>query len=323
MTGKPSASIMPTMKTRCFQLAIQSVALCLVASQPARATDPTPNWCDGVRIAAITGGYEPGKGDRYSDAVYNGYRRAALDLGPTMTYYFSHWSPDEMIRDFKRAIDEKVDGVAVIAFGYNAVLNSLIHKAFAQGTIVISAAVELPDDEKAYSSEGMGYVGAPLYESGVAIASEMVKRAGLKADDSVLVWGEEEEGDEPGQYLGGIFDTLKKAGIRAVFLEVDPSADNGDVGPSTEAFSNTMAANPGIKAVFIEHGFLTENFVLIAKDLKRGQVYVVGSELSPKAMTAVKDGYLNLIADEQPHLNGYLPILNICLTRIRFLRSPL
>jgi hypothetical protein len=25
-----------------------------------------------------------------------------------------------MIRDFKRAIDEKVDGVALIAFGYNA-----------------------------------------------------------------------------------------------------------------------------------------------------------------------------------------------------------
>ena len=30
---------------------------------------------------------------------------------------------------------------------------------------------------------------------------------------------------------------------------------------------------------------------------------------------AVKDGYLNLIVDEQPYLNGYLPILNICLTK--------
>ena len=235
---------MTAMKTRCFQLAIESLVVCLVASQPALATDPTPNWCKGVRIAAFSGGYEPGKGDRYSEAVYNGYRQAALDLGPTVAYYFSHWSPDEMIHDFRRAIDEKVDGVALIAFGYNAALNSLLHKAFAQGTIVISAAVELRDDEKAYSSEGMGYVG-----------------------------------------------------------------------PSTEAFSNTMAANPGIKAVFIEHGFLTENFALIAKDLKRGQVYVVGSELSPKAMTAVKDGYLNLAADEQPYLNGYLPILNICLTK--------
>jgi simple sugar transport system substrate-binding protein len=76
-----------------------------------------------------------------------------------------------------------------------------------------------------------------------------------------------------------------------------------------------MGANPGVKAVFIEQGFLTENFALIAKDLKRGQAYVVGSELSPKALTGIKDGYVNMIVDEEPYLNGYLPILNICLTK--------
>jgi simple sugar transport system substrate-binding protein len=305
---------MTTMKTRRFGLAIESVVLCLVVSQPALATDPTPNWCEGVRIAAFPGGYEPGNGDRYSEAVYNGYRQAALDLGPTVTYYFSHWSPDEMIRDFERAIDEKVDGVAFIGFGYNAATDSLIHEAFAQGTIVISTAVELPDDERAYSSEGMGYVGAPLYQSGVDVADEMVKRAELKADNGVLVWGEEAEDGEAGPYLGGIIDTLKKAGIKVIFLAVDPSAYNGDVRPSTEAFRNAVSANPGVKAVFIEQGFLTENFALISGDSKR-DLYVVGSELSPKALTALKDGYLDLIVDEQPYLNGYLPILNICLTK--------
>ena len=302
-------------KTRRFPLATEVMALFFAAIQPALATDPTPNWCEGVRIAAFPGGNESGRGDRYSDAVYNGFRQAALDLGPTVTYYFSHWSPDEMIRDFKRTIDEKVDGVVLIAFGFNAALDSLLHKAFAQGTIVISAAVELPDDEKIYSSEGMGYVGAPLYDSGVVVASEMVKRAELKAGDTVLVWGQRAERGEIGPYLGGITDTLKIAGVRVAFLAVDPSAYNGDVGPSAVAFSDAMSTNPGIKAVFVEHGFLTENFALIARNLKRGPAYVVGSELSPKALTAIKDGYLNLIADEQPYLNGYLPILNICLTK--------
>jgi simple sugar transport system substrate-binding protein len=301
-------------KTR-LPLAAEAMVLFFAASQPALATDPTRNWCEGVRIAAFPGGYEPGRGDRYSDAVYYGFRQAALDLGPTVTYYFSHWSPDEMVREFKRTIDEKVDGVVLIPYGFNAAADSLIHKAFAQGTIVISAAVELPDDERAYSSEGMGYVGAPLYDSGVAVASEMVKRAELKAGDTVLVWGQKAEGGETGPYLGGINDTLKKVGVRVAFLAVDPSAYRGDVGPSAEAFSDAMGANPGIKAVFIEQGFLTENFALIARDLKRGQAYMVGSELSGKALTAVKDGYLNLIVDEQPYLNGYLPILNICLTK--------
>ncbi len=76
-----------------------------------------------------------------------------------------------------------------------------------------------------------------------------------------------------------------------------------------------MSANSGIKAVFIEHGFLTANVALFASELRRGQVYVVGSELSQRALAAIKDGYLNLVVDEQPYLNGYLPILNICLTK--------
>ena len=42
---------------------------------------------------------------------------------------------------------------------------------------------------------------------------------------------------------------------------------------------------------------------------------MVGSELSPKALTEIKDGYVNMIVDEEPYLNGYLPILNICLTK--------
>ena len=76
-----------------------------------------------------------------------------------------------------------------------------------------------------------------------------------------------------------------------------------------------MAVNPGVKAVFIQHGWLTANVAVFAADLKRGQVYVVGSELSEGALKAVRDGQLNLIFDEQPYLQGYLPILNICLTK--------
>jgi simple sugar transport system substrate-binding protein len=302
-------------KMQRLPLATEAMVLFFAAIQPALATDPTPNWCQGVRIAAFPGGYKPGRGDHYSEAVYNGFRQAELDLGPTVIYYFSEWSPDEMARDFKRAIDEKVDGVALTAYGLDAGSHSLIHQAFAQGTIVISAAVELPDVEKAYSAEGMGYVGAPLYESGVAVANEMVMRAELKAGDNVLVWGEMAEVGETGPYLGGIADTLKKAGITVVYLGIDPSAYYGDMGPSTEAFRNAIAANRGVKAVFIEQGFLTANAALLAKDVKPAQAYIVGSELSRDGLAALRDGYLNLIVDEQPYLNGYLPILNICLTK--------
>jgi simple sugar transport system substrate-binding protein len=306
---------MTTATPRRYLSATTAAVLLVAVSQPALATDPTPHWCEGIRIAAFPGGYEPGRGDLFSEAIYNGFRQAELDLGPTVTYHFSHWSPDQMARDFKQVIDEKVDGVALVAFGLNADAHSLIHQAFSQGTIVISAAVELPDDEKAYSAQGMGYVGAPLSETGVAIANELTRRAGLKSGDRVLVWGQVGEDGEVGPFLRGIADTLGNAGVNVVYLGIDPSAENGDMGPSIEALKKAMIANPDIKAVFIEQGLLTANAALLAEELRQGQVYVVGSELSSSALKALRNGYLNLIVDEQPYLNGYLPILNICLTK--------
>ena len=42
---------------------------------------------------------------------------------------------------------------------------------------------------------------------------------------------------------------------------------------------------------------------------------MAGFDLTPKTKQAIKDGYVNLVFDEQPYLQGYLPILNICLTK--------
>jgi len=37
--------------------------------------------------------------------------------------------------------------------------------------------------------------------------------------------------------------------------------------------------------------------------------------MSPATAKAVKEGYQELVIDQQPYLQGYLPILNICLTK--------
>ena len=53
------------------------------------------------------------------------------------------------------------------------------------------------------------------------------------------------EGGEAGQYLGRIIDTLKKAGIKVIFLAVDPSAYDGDVGPH-QTFADVDALDRAI-----------------------------------------------------------------------------
>jgi len=42
---------------------------------------------------------------------------------------------------------------------------------------------------------------------------------------------------------------------------------------------------------------------------------MAGLVLTPLTVQGIKDGYVSLILDEQPYLQGYLPILNICLSK--------
>ena len=84
----------------------------------------------------------------------------------------------------------------------------------------------LPDSQKKYSAQGFGYVGAPNYAAGFALASEAAKRANLQAGDIILChWG------RPDTYaaMTMILPELKRRGFRAVTLS-ELIADSGGVG---------------------------------------------------------------------------------------------
>jgi hypothetical protein len=63
-------------KTQLSRVQLATMAACLACAiaTPAYATDPTPKWCAGVKIAALPGGFDPESRDFLSDAIYNGYR---------------------------------------------------------------------------------------------------------------------------------------------------------------------------------------------------------------------------------------------------------
>jgi simple sugar transport system substrate-binding protein len=283
------------------------------AASSAYATDPTAIWCQGVKIAAFPGGPQGGV---FANNVYNGFKQAELDLGPSVTYYFSNWDPNTMLSQIQQALATKVDGIATYGFGGEPATAPMVDQAFAQGTIFTTLNTSLPDSEKKYSAKGFGYVGAPNYSAGFALGAEAAKRAGLKAGDSVFVWGLKGQGGDRGQRTVGVIDAFTKAGAKIIYQEID-SATNADPNAGTATFVGVMGANPGVKIVVTDHGGLTSNVGVYAQaaSLKPGQVYFAGFDMSPNTAKAVKDGYQNLVIDQQPFLQGYLPILNICLTK--------
>ncbi len=279
----------------------------------AHATDPTAKWCEGVKIAAFPGGPQGGV---FANNVYNGFRQAELDLGPDVTYYFSDWDPNKMLTQIKQAVATKVDGIATYGFGGEPATAPLVDKAYAQGTVFTSLNTSLPESEAKYSAQGFGYVGAPNYSAGFALGSEAAKRAGLAEGDSVFVWGLKAQGGDRGQRTVGVIDAFEKVGAKVIYQEID-AATNSDPNAGTATFVGLMKRSPEVKIVVTDHGGLTSNVGVYAKaaSLEPGQVYFAGFDMSPNTAQAVKSGYQNLVIDQQPFLQGYLPILNICLTK--------
>ena len=301
------------MKLKFVSLAAASAATLVLSLGAASAAEPTAKWCEGVKIAAFPGGPQGGV---FANNVYNGFRQAELDLGPTVTYYFSDWDPNKMLQQIQQAVATKVDGIATYGFAGEAATGPIVDQAFAQGTIFTSLNTALPDSQKKYSANGFGYVGAPNYAAGFALGSEAAKRANLQAGDSVFVWGLKGQGGDRGQRTVGVIEAFEKAGAKVIYQEID-AATNADPNAGTATFVGVMGANPGVKIVVTDHGGLTSNVGVYAKaaSLKPGQVYFAGFDMSPNTAQAVKEGFQNLVIDQQPFLQGYIPILNICLTK--------
>lgn len=289
------------------------LALGMLGASGAHAADPVAKWCSGVKIAAFPGGPQGGV---FANNVYNGFKQAELDLGPSLTYYFSDWDPNKMLTQIKQAIATKVDGIATYGFGGDDATDPLVDQAVKAGIVFTSLNTSLPKAQAKYSAGGFGYVGAPNYKAGYALAEESVKRSGLKSGDKVFVWGLKGQGGDRGQRTVGVIDAYKKAGAKVIYQEID-AATNADPNAGTATFVGVMKANPGIKVVVTDHGGLTSNVGVYAKaaSLKPGQIFFAGFDMSPNTAKAIQDGYQSLVIDQQPFLQGYLPVLNICLTK--------
>src|SRR5262249_10497290 len=209
----------------------------------------------GVKIAAFPGGPQGGV---FANNVYNGFRQAELDLGPTVTYYFSNWDPNLMLTQIKQAIATKVDGIATYGFGGDDATDPLVEQAYAQGAIFTTLNTSLPKAQPKFAAQGLGYVGAPNYSAGLALASEAAKRASRKKGDKVFVWGLKGQGGDRGQRTVGVIDAFEKAGASVIYQEID-SATNAEPNAGTATFVGVMKKNPDIKVVVTDHGGLTSN----------------------------------------------------------------
>ena len=111
----------------------------------------------------------------------------------------------------------------------------------------------------------------------------------------------------------GTVAALKEAGVDVVQInsQTEWAADpNLAIPPITAALLN----NPGVKAVGYPGGQMLGNVAtyMQAAGRKPGDIFNFGFDTSPQIVEAFKGGWVQLTADQQPFMQGYLPILSLC-----------
>ncbi len=267
---------------------------------------------EDVSIIFFPGGSE---GDSFASVVYRGAKAAEEDLGPKVDYVWSAWLPDKMVAQFKDAVAKRPDGIAIMGHPGVAAFAPLVDEAVAKGIIVTSQNTTLPAIEEKYKDKGFGYVGQELYASGLMLAKGAAQRAGLKKGDRAMVWGLIGQ-ETRGLRSKGCVDALKEIGVEVDYLEIS-DAINSDAAQGTPVATSYIASHPDVKMIITDHGNLTSTLGTFFKvaNKKPGEIFGAGFDLSPATTQAIKEGWVGAVLDQQPWLQGYLPILQICLTK--------
>ena len=236
----------------------------------------------------------------------NGSQDAAASFGVTAEWTGSVSSNvGEMVKAMRRAIETRADGIAVSIIDPNA-FDGPTALALRRGIPVV-----------AYNADGgkankrLAYVGQDNYQSGLELGARIV---GLVDSGDVYLFIA-----TPGQQniqprIDGALDAIRDSGrpIRAqvVASGVDVSEEYTKIEATYQAhrhmrglFAVDAGSTAGVAAVMRAHA-------LHARGVRAG-----GYDLLPSTLQAIHDRDLDFTIDQQPYLQGFLPVLQLFLDR--------
>jgi simple sugar transport system substrate-binding protein len=269
----------------------------------------TSGSCAGVHIRFFAGG-DPG--DAFASIVYRGAKTAAADLDANVAYIFSGWDVEKMISQLREAIAARPDGIAMMGHPGDAAIMPLAKRAHDLGILMEYQNVDAPKVRALY---GGGYVGADLVAQGRALGEKAVRGFQLKPGMRAIVFG---AWGQPGRYIReeATAKVLEHAGLIVQRITVPPSAA-ADPNLLTPLVSSAVLSHPDTKLIVYGGGQILGAVPQYMRAIHKtpGQIINIGFDLSPQILTAFQQNYVQLTSDQQPFLQGYLPILSLCMTK--------
>ena len=289
------------------------ILMMMVAASGMHLSQPEPVAAqgDGLVIYMQMGGNQ---GDPSTLARTNGARAAAEALGIELIEQYSGWDPQIMIQHFNEAMAASPDGIVIMGHPGEDAFAPLVEEAISQGIIVTSGNNPLPTLQAQYQTQGFGYAGADLYEGGYLTGQTMVA-AGLEAGDTAVVYDIwHQEGRSVSSQ--GVFDALTDAGVEVEQLDMSDEVDQ-EASLAIPILTAYLEANPDLAAIGTQHGNITANLpaVLEAAGKAPGDVILGGIDLGPATVQGIENGYISVSFDQVLYLQGYMPVLQVWLTK--------
>ncbi|HEY0754354.1 MAG TPA: sugar ABC transporter substrate-binding protein [Ktedonobacteraceae bacterium] len=210
----------------------------------------------------------------------------------------------EMVDAFSAALSAKADGIAVALVDKNA-FNAPVQSALSAGVPVVSYNADAAGNAR------LAYIGQDLYQSGFQLGQKLSEKVKSGAVAGFIA--------TPGSLniqprIDGATAALKQFAPGVTVTPITTGAAVTDELTAIDAYYNGHKTVAGMFAV--DGGSTQGLSQIVEKYSLAGKVATGGFDLQPKTLQEVQSGNLDFTIDQQPYLQGFLPVVQLFLYKL-------
>ena len=250
-------------------------------------------------------------------AVKKGYDDACGKVGATCQMIFTQTegSIEQQVANMQAAIAAKPYAL-ITSIVDNKAFDQVIADARAAGIVVIATNVD--DTEGAAGNARQAFIGQGFLAAGYSLGKAQSANFPKEGPIKVLV-GISAPGQNWSEQRGGgvlkFLEDFKAAnpGRDISFERIDSGTDLAIV---ADRIGAKLAADPAINAYF-DTGFWHAAVARVLRDrgVPAGKVLLGGFDLVPEVLNEMKTGYVQVQIDQQPYMQGFMPVMQAYLSQ--------
>jgi simple sugar transport system substrate-binding protein len=289
---------------RTFTLTALAAALMTTAAGTARAQE-------GLDIVFA---HHSSASNTFWQAVKKGFEDACgkTSANCQMLFTQTEGSIQEQIANLEAAIAQNPDAI-LTSIVDNTALDEVLQRARDAGITVLG--VNVDDLEGAAGNPRQAFIGQGFLAAGHSLGQAQAANFPAEGPIKVLVgisapgqnWSEQR-----GQGVVNFLEEYKASSGREITWE---KIDSGtDLAVTAERVGAYLAANPDTTAYF-DTGFWHAAVarVLADRGIAPGQVLLGGFDLVPEVVEQMQAGYVQVEVDQQPYMQGFMPVMMVYL----------